>query len=288
MKNAEISDPIFLQAVEAIDAGDISMLEDLINVHPRLVTDPLSRPSGDYFKNPYLLWFVADNPIRVPALPANIVEVTRTLVKSVKLLAGTNTQHQLNYTLALVASGRIPKECGVQLQMIDLLIDEGATPGTAWAALTHGNIDAAKRIIERGGKLNLVTAVGLDDMEATKRLFASAPGDDKLVAVQCAAFFGNASMLHFLINAGAPFNDYTPKSSGFHTHSTPLHQAVYSGSLESVKILVEAGAKLNAADKAFGGTPLGWAMYMQDEESPDEEARKRYKVIEEYLKSVGG
>jgi peptide-methionine (S)-S-oxide reductase len=42
-------------------------------------------------------------------------------------------------------------------------------------------------------------------------------------------------------------------------HSTPLHQAVSSGSLAAVQVLVEAGADLTTRDRIYDGTPLGWA-----------------------------
>lgn len=36
---------------------------ELIELHPYLVDDKLQNNSNGYFKNPYLLWFVADNPM---------------------------------------------------------------------------------------------------------------------------------------------------------------------------------------------------------------------------------
>ena len=59
---------------------------------------------------------------------------------------------------------------------------------------------------------------------------------------------------------------------------------MYSGSLESVKLLVEAGANLNATDNAYNGTPLGWAIYMQKEEGYTEEERKKFAAIEDFLR----
>lgn len=38
MKNSEIKDPLFLQAVEAIDAGNIPLLTQLLSETPSLVT----------------------------------------------------------------------------------------------------------------------------------------------------------------------------------------------------------------------------------------------------------
>jgi peptide-methionine (S)-S-oxide reductase len=48
--------------VEAIDAGDTSSLERVLKANPRLISKRLDSPRDGYFKYPYLLWFVADNP----------------------------------------------------------------------------------------------------------------------------------------------------------------------------------------------------------------------------------
>lgn len=281
MENSDIKDPLFFDAIEAITAGDTGKLENLLTAHPALVRNRLDYPQGGYFKDPYLIWFVADNPIRVGRLAANIVDVTRLLIRFVKREAPEKAQYQLDYTLGLVATGRIPRECGVQIEMIDLLIDEGAQPGGGMGALAHGNIAAAERLIARGGKLTLAAAVGLDRIEDVKRL---AFDDNELtVAITAAAFYGKADMISYLLGIGASPNGYPATASGFHSHATPLHQAVYSGSLVCVKLLVEAGADLQAKDKVYDGTPLGWALYTPTEEGSDEAAKQRWAAIAEYL-----
>jgi hypothetical protein len=214
MKNPALSDPLFRQAVEAIDSGNLKALREMVEASPRLVQEPVNFPEEGYFQNPYLICFVADNPIRHPSLPGNIVEVTRMLIDCVHRFAPDTYDRQINYTLGLVATGRIPKECGVQLELIDLLIDAGA----------------------RGG----ASATGI-------------PGD----------------------------------CQGFHSHATALHQAVSSGSLESVKLLVEADADLDVRDRVYDGTPLGWADYLQREEGIPEEMKQKCREIEAYLRSVG-
>lgn len=281
MQNSEIKDALFLEAVEAIDAGGINKLESLVTIHPGLIKNRLDYPDGAYFKDPYLLWFVADNPIRRGKLAANIVDITRLLVQAVNRESADSAQYQLDYTLGLIATGRIPKECGVQIEMIDLLIDEGAKPVGGLGALAHGNIAAAERLIERGGKLTLAAAVGLDRMEDVKRLATNK--DELLTALTAAAMYGKAEMIVCLLGLGANPNGYPETKSGFHAHATPLHQAVSSGSLECVQLLVEADANLNAADKAYGGTPLGWALYMPTEEGHDEATKQRWAGIAEYL-----
>ncbi|MES1219005.1 MAG: ankyrin repeat domain-containing protein [Bacteroidota bacterium] len=108
---------------------------------------------------------------------------------------------------------------------------------------------------------------------------------DKQVALIAAAFYGKADMLRFLVVLGADPNTYIDSSTGFHSHATALHQAIYSGSLDAVKVLIEAGARLDLKDKIYGGTPIGWAEYMQTE-TEDEEMREKYKAIENYLRKL--
>jgi hypothetical protein len=288
MKNSDITDLQFLQAVEAIDSGSINELESIISKHPRLVKERLQTTEAGYFKDPYLLWFVADNPIRNDKLPSNIVDVTRLLIQAIKYWTPDTYHNQIDYTLGLIATGRIPRECGVQVAMMDLLIDAGATPGDGMGAFAHGNIEAAEHLINRGGKLTLPAAVCLERMEDIHRLGAGASAGEKLTALTAAAFYGKADMIKLLLKMGANPNGYPESNSGFHSHATPLHQAVSSGSLAAVKLLVEAGAKLNVPDKIYDGSPLGWAKHMQTDDYYDEAGRMNFAEIEAYLSGRSG
>ncbi len=66
-------------------------------------------------------------------------------------------------------------------------------------------------------------------------------------------------IVRLLLDAGEDPNRYNPK--GNHGHSTPLHQAVWSGHAAVVRLLVERGARLDIKDTIYEGTPLGWAEY---------------------------
>ncbi|HLK28636.1 MAG TPA: ankyrin repeat domain-containing protein [Puia sp.] len=285
MKNTDIKDPIFLQAVEAIDSGNVSLLQNLIEKYPRLISERLHYPEQGYFMKPYLLWFVADNPIRIDKLPDNIVAITKLLIKALKQSNTITIQEQLDYTLGLVVSGRIPKECGVQIDLMDLLIDEGAHVGDDAIVLAHGNIEAAKHLITKGSRLTLPIAVGLDKMKDVEDLLPLSNEDEKLTALAIAGFYGKTSIISALLKNSANPNGYPKKESGFHSHATPLHQAVFSGDLNAVKLLVDAGASLNARDKIYDGTPLDWAEYMPREENQTKEAINNYKKIAAYLRS---
>ena len=269
MQNSAISDPVFREAVESVDAGNVSKLKGLLAAHPDLVRKPLNLPEEGYFKNPYLLWFIADNPIRHEKLPQNIADIARIIISAIKLHAPETLPDQLNYTLALVVTGRIPRESGVQIELIDLLIDEGAVPGEGHGAIAHGNLGAAERLIERGGKLTLATAICLGRTNDVSRLIKVEDDAGRQTALVAASFYGKPECIKLLIDTGADVNAYLDSSSGFHYHATALHQAVYSGSMESVKLLVEAGASLTAEDLIYDGTPLDWAIYMQKEVDDD-------------------
>jgi hypothetical protein len=288
MKNSDIQDPLFCEAVEAIDTGNISLLQQLLEANPGLVTKRLDTPNEEgYFKNPYLLWFVADNPIRHEKLPLNIVEVTQTILEALQNNPGDNYQHQLDYALGLVCTGRIPKECGAQIPLMELLISKGArVKGSVLGPIGQHNFEAAKFLLAKGADYNLATAVGLDQVDDIKKFLKNATATELHVALVVASFFGKADIISLLIEAGTDVNGHgDPKDfGGFHSHASALHQAVYSGSLESVKLLVKAGANLDATDKAYNGTPFDWAMYMQTEEGYREEERKKFAVIEDFLR----
>ena len=69
-------------------------------------------------------------------------------------------------------------------------------------------------------------------------------------------------------------------------HATPLHNAASSGSLEAVRMLVEAGARVDAKDRAYDGTPLAWAEYYLREKGRGA-SRKQYAEIVDYLRKQG-
>lgn len=283
MQNAEIKNELFRQAVEAIDSGDVSVLENLLNKNPHLISERLDYPVNGYFRDPYLLWFVADNPIRHEKLPANIGEVAKLLIRFARQYAEESFMHQIGYALGLVVTGRIPRECGVQIELMDILIDAGAIPGNGHGALAHGNTDAAKHLLKRGGELTLTTAICLDMMDDVQRLLKTASSQEIEIALMTAAFYGMTDMIELLIKSGVDVNAYLDASSGFHHHATALHQAVFSGSLDAVKMLVNAGADLSAQDRIYHGTPLGWAQHMQ--EGANEVDKSKYVEIEAFLKS---
>jgi peptide-methionine (S)-S-oxide reductase len=197
MTNSDISDPLFRNAVQAIDEGNISLLQYLLESNPELISKRLESPTEGYFQFPYLLWFVADNPIRNERLPENIVDITRLLISFARKHATDSFQHQIDYTYGLVETGRIPRECGVQIELIDLLIDNGVKAGDAHGALAHGNIEAAKHIIGKSGNITLTAAVALDRMDDMKRLLPVQQWKTNRSPLWLQHFTGNQTFFHY-------------------------------------------------------------------------------------------
>ncbi|MGH7565709.1 MAG: hypothetical protein ACREK2_02655, partial [Gemmatimonadota bacterium] len=167
-------DALFREAVSAIDTGDMSTLETLLATHPEIVRDRLDSPGawlreqvGDalqgFFRRPYLLWFVAEDPVRNGKLPGNIASVTRAILHAAQREGLESLQEQVDTALRLVSWSWIARECGVQIELIDALVDAGASPdGNPDNALVNGNFAAAAHLVERGAKLTLATALCLE------------------------------------------------------------------------------------------------------------------------------
>jgi len=270
MNTPNTLDEHFCSAVAAIDAGDIPALERALAARPTLACERLAAPgpwlrdkigaaADDCFARPYLLWFVAEDPVRNGTLPPNIAEVARAIVRAAQENCDSVLQEQLDYALRLVAWSWIARDCGVQLGLIDVLLDAGASPERAPdSALVNDNVAAAEHLVARGAPLTLSTALCLARWEDAARLARTASPREKQFALTLAALRGRSEALRRLIGFGVDINAVSPD---LYSHATPLHHAVHAGSLEAVRVLVEAGARLDLRDTAYGGTPLGWAEY---------------------------
>jgi ankyrin repeat protein len=270
MEHSRALDAIFQRAVSAIDAGDVGELELLVAGDPRLVRERLDAPGawlrdkvGDaldgFFARPYLLWFVAEDPVRNGRLPGNIADVTRVILRAVERENVETRREQLDYALRLVSWSSIARNCNAQIELLDVLIDAGAAlEGTPENALVNGNSTAAGHLVERGAPVSLATALCLARWDDVQRLGATASAEDKQFGLVLTALRGKADALAKVIALGVDLN---APCANLYAHATALHHAVYSGSLDAVKVLVEAGAGLDIKDTLYDGTPLGWAEY---------------------------
>jgi hypothetical protein len=248
-----IEDPTFRRGVQLLDAGDAAGLRVHLRQHPRLAHQRVVFEGGNYFQNPTLLEFVAENPIRHGKLPPNIVDVAKVILD-----AGAE-QSVLNETLMLVVTGSVPRECGVQLPLIDLLCDRGADPSSAIHAALQGGSEAVNALLRRGARVDLPVATALGKIDDARRLLSSASSRDRHWAFALASQFGHHEIVRMLLDAGEDPNRYNPV--GCHSHSIPLHQAALAGHMDVVRLLVERHARLDLKDILWQGTATGWARH---------------------------
>jgi peptide-methionine (S)-S-oxide reductase len=285
-------DAAFREAVAAVDSGDVPKLGRLLTAEPLLARERLESPGdwlkaqiGDalegFFQRPYLLWFIAEDPVRNGLLPANIADIAGTIIGEAKRAAAGNLQEQLDYALQLVCWSWIAPQCGVQIDLIDVLLDAGASPaGAPDNALVNGNRAAAEHLLARGAPLGLTVAIALGRWEEVPNLLQSASKRDRQTAFVQAALHGNVDGLKAMLQAEVEVSKPSPDLYG---HATPLHHAVWSGSLDAVRILIDARADLAAMDTVHEATPLGWAEYAEETQTDPEKAA-RYSAIAEYLR----
>ncbi len=249
-----IQDADFRRAVDLLDEGNVDGLREHLRGHPQVVRQRVKFEGGNYFREPTLLEFVAENPVRHDSLPPNIAAVARVILDA----GGRADREAVDSTLALVCSGRVARELGVQIQLVDLLCDYGARPESAMrAALAHGELDAADALVRRGAMVDLPAAATMGDLEAARRLLPSADAEQRHLALALAAQHGRVEAVALLLEAGEDPDRYNPVDC--HAHSTPLHQAALAGHGDVVRLLVEHGARLDVRDIHHRGTPLDWA-----------------------------
>ena len=93
-----ITDATFRRAVDFIDSGDAAGLAQLLQQNPELVRQRVAFEGENYFQNPSLLEFIAENPVRYGRLPANILEITRTLLAAKPTIPSNSDDPLSEYT----------------------------------------------------------------------------------------------------------------------------------------------------------------------------------------------
>ncbi len=249
-----IEDPLLREAVDAIDDGDADALSALLAAHPDLVHRRARFEGENYFRQPVLLAFVAENPVRKDCLPPNIVEIATVILDA----GGDSADAQ--ETLGLVASGRVARESGHQRALIELLVRHGADPEQALgAALAHGEFEAVEALLECGARTTLRVAAALGDRAGAERLLDRSDAAERHWALALAAQHGHADVLELLLRAGEDPNRYNPP--GTHSHSTPLHQAAFYGRQAAARALLDHGARTDLKDLLWDGTAIDWARH---------------------------
>jgi len=250
-----ITDPIFRRAVDLIDAGDAAALRAHLEQHPGLQKRRVVFEGMNYFENPSLLEFIAENPVRQGKMPANIVDVAKVILD-----AGVD-KDAIDVTLALVATGSVPHACRQARPLIELLCDRGADfKDLGRTVALHGEMDALDALLSRGAKLDLPVAAALGRVEDVRRMLPRASGEDRHLAFALASQRAQIEVVRILLAAGERPSRFNPV--GGHSHCTPLHQAAINNDFAMVRLFLEHGADLHLKDVLWRGTPADWAHHM--------------------------
>jgi hypothetical protein len=270
----------FESAVEAVIAGDVTGLRRMLRRNPQLI-----RARSTRRHHATLLHYVGANGVESERqrTPKNAVDVAKALLDAgAEVDALADMYDGQCTTMSMLVSSAHPDEAGLQAALAETLLDYGAAlegPGSQWqsallTALAFGYLNTARVLARRGAPVDdVAAAAGLGRVDETARLLPLAGPERKHIALALAAQHGHADVVRLLLDAGEDPNRYNP--DGYHSHSTPLHQAVWSDQADVVRLLVDRGARLDIADAVYQGTPLRWAIY------------GKRTAIAEYLRAKG-
>jgi uncharacterized protein len=157
----------------------------------------------------------------------------------------------------------------------------GETPALAGARAPDGvsavlyaryrdNLPAVETLLRANPTIDVFDAAGLGRTGRLRELIAAQPdltgafSADGYTALHLAAFFGQAETARVLIQAGAAVNAVSRNEM----HVTPLHSAAAARRDEVARMLIDAGADVNAKEQG-GYTPLHAAAQNGDVELID-------------------
>ncbi len=235
----------FEAAADAIVRGDEAFLQQLLRQHPELIR---ARSAREHRAT--LLHYVSANGVENyrQQSPPNAARVTELL-----LAAGADVEAEADVygggctALGLVATSTPPREAGVQIPVIQVLLDHGAQiehPNLAgnnadavYACLANGCPEAAQYLAERGAHVGIVGAAGIGRLDIVQQLVATADGSRREMALRYAAGYGQREIVSFLLEHGVEPDAHTGDGA------TALFYAVLGSHVEVMRLLLERGAR---------------------------------------------
>ena len=188
-----------------------------------------------------------------------------------------------------------------RVDLIPLLVELGADLNSRTGsgrtplcvAVEQGKAEAREALEAAGAKVDLATAIALQDHSQVEALLAEALSDEERnIALVFAAKQGSASLVERLLALGAPvdfqaFFEYwirkiaplaiaanasnleaarallaagaDPNHMDEYPGATALHYTAWNGQLELAELLLQHGARIDTKDGLYDADPLGWA-----------------------------
>ncbi|CAG7617155.1 ankyrin repeat domain-containing protein [Paenibacillus allorhizosphaerae] len=262
---------VFESAVEAIIAGDTAALESLVGKRPSLIRERSLRSH-----QATLLHYIGANGVEAyrQRTPGNAVQIAALLLRAGAEVDAVAAMYGKDTSLSLVATSVHPARAGVQIALMETLLEAGAAidgaPGDMAivnACLANGRPEAAAFLAGRGARLDLEGAAGLGRLDRVKsffdedgRLKANATVAQMESGFMWACEYGRIEVVEFLLDHGV--------EAGMQARGmTGLHWAVVGGLPEIVKLLLKRGAPLETKN-TYGATVLGQAVWAANHSDP--------------------
>jgi hypothetical protein len=285
LENAQSPVANFEAAVDAVVAGDERALAALLEKDPTLVK---ARSLREHRST--LLHYCSANGVEDfrQKTPGNIVAIAGMLLDAgAEVNAESDAYGGGSTALMLTATSVHPKRAGVQIALLELLLERDAAidiaegRSTVVASLHNGHGAAAEFLAERGARLDLEGAAGVGALDRVKEFFAvdgglraSSTAQQLADGFGWACEFGHVGVVEFLLEHGARA-DMTLGADGV----TPLHWAALGGDAEIAQLLLVRGADVDARETRFGGTPLGWALHAWSHRAANDDEERCCEVV---------
>src|SRR5688572_19708261 len=162
----------FEAAADAIVSGNLKPLEKLLSENPELVRVRSTREHRST-----LLHYVSANGVEDfrQKTPKNIIEITKLLLNAgADVNAESDEYGGRSTTLGLTATSWHPENAGVQLPLMDVLINHGAIidgpdgGSKVNGCLHNGRGEAAEFFASRGARLDLEGAAGVGRLDVVQ------------------------------------------------------------------------------------------------------------------------
>jgi ankyrin repeat protein len=256
----------FEEAVDAVVSGDLPGLRTLLSEAPDLVR---ARSTREHHST--LLHYVSANGVEDfrQKTPRNIVEIAKLLLEAgAEVNAESDAYRGRCTTLGLTATSCHPHNAGVQIPLMELLIERGAIidgpDGYSGVngCLQNGRGEAAEFLANRGARLELEGAAGVGRLDIVRSFFSEdcdlkppATEEQMKDGFAWACQFGRTEVVDFFLQRGMHVDGKLRHGE------TGLHWAAYAGHLAIVKLLLDRGAPIDVKDDRYEGTPLDWALH---------------------------
>lgn len=273
----------FEAAVEAVISGDLPTLKSLLREDPQLINARSMR-----LHHSTLLHYVGANGVEDyrQKTPKNAVEVAELLLGAGAEVNSIADMYRGSTTLGLVATSVHPMVAGVQIPLLETLLEHGAwidDPGQSAVngCLANGRGEAAAFLAERGARLDLEGAAGVGRLDVVRGFFnddgslkENATPEQLRSGFAWACQFGRTEVVEFLLRSG-----FELATRLRHDGQTGMHWAAYGGHTETVELLLRSGAPIDARDETYEGTALEWALYGWGEGAPEATRGDYYTVV---------